>query len=73
MAGDDRAGRQFGQVRLPTLAADGTEDALDPAGNDRLLAKIMPGAKLLLYPGAGHAFLFQDSASFLPAVLRFLS
>jgi hypothetical protein len=33
----------------------------------------MPGAKLLLYPGAGHAFLFQDSASFVPAVLRFLS
>jgi len=25
------------------------------------------------YPGAGHAFLFQDSATFLPAVERFLS
>jgi pimeloyl-ACP methyl ester carboxylesterase len=73
LAGDDPAGRQFGQARLPTLVADGTEDALNPAANDRLLAKIMPGAKLLFYPGAGHAFLFQDSASFLPAVLRFLS
>jgi pimeloyl-ACP methyl ester carboxylesterase len=72
MAGDDPAGRQFGRAALPTLVADGTEDALNPAANDRLLAKIMPGAKLLLYPGAGHAFLFQDSASFLPAVLRFL-
>jgi hypothetical protein len=32
----------------------------------------VPGAKLILYPGAGHAFLFQDMASFLPAVERFL-
>jgi hypothetical protein len=33
----------------------------------------VPGARLMLYSGAGHAFLFQDSAAFLPAVLRFLS
>ena len=32
----------------------------------------VPGSTLILYPGAGHAFLFQDSASFLPAVKRFL-
>lgn len=73
LAGDDPAGRRFGQARLPTLVADGTEDALDPTANDRLLASAVPGAKLLLYSGAGHAFLFQDSAAFLPAVLRFLS
>jgi len=35
-------------------------------------AASVPGAKLLLYPGAGHAFLFQDAASFVPTVERFL-
>jgi pimeloyl-ACP methyl ester carboxylesterase len=72
IAGEDRAGRRFGEARLPILVADGTEDQLDPSANDRSLAASVPGAKLLLYPGAGHAFLFQDSASFLPAVERFL-
>jgi pimeloyl-ACP methyl ester carboxylesterase len=73
IAGDDAAGRQLGEVRIPTLVADGTMDALDPVANARQLASLVPGAKLLLYPGAGHAFLFQDSASFLPAVQSFLS
>ncbi|HEY6294728.1 MAG TPA: alpha/beta hydrolase, partial [Streptosporangiaceae bacterium] len=66
IAGDDPAGRELGQVRTPTLVADGTMDALDPVANARQLASLVPGARLLLYPGAGHAFLFQDLTSFLP-------
>ena len=72
MAGQDPAGRRLADVRLPTLVADGTLDQLDPVANDQALARSVPGAKLILYPGAGHAFLFQDSASFLPAVKQFL-
>jgi pimeloyl-ACP methyl ester carboxylesterase len=73
IAGNDPAGRQLGQLRLPTLVADGTEDQLDPVANDRLLADTIPAAKLILYPDAGHAFLFQDLASFLHAVQQFLA
>jgi pimeloyl-ACP methyl ester carboxylesterase len=73
IAGTDPAGRQLGQVRLPTLVADGTVDQLDPVANDRLLSATVPGAKLILYPDAGHAFLFQDLASFLSAVQGFLA
>jgi pimeloyl-ACP methyl ester carboxylesterase len=72
IAGQDSAGRQLDEVRLPTLVADGTLDQLDPVANDRALARSVPGTKLILYPGAGHAFLFQDSASFLAAVKQFL-
>jgi len=72
MAGKDPAGGQLGQLRLPTLVADGTEDALNPVANDHQLADSVPGARLILYPGAGHAFLFQDTASFVPAVQAFL-
>jgi pimeloyl-ACP methyl ester carboxylesterase len=72
MAGQDQAGPQLGTVRVPLLVADGTVDQLDPRANARTLADSVPGAKLLLYPSAGHAFLFQDMASFLPAVERFL-
>jgi pimeloyl-ACP methyl ester carboxylesterase len=72
IAGEDPAGRRLGDITVPTLVADGTVDALDPVANDRQLASRIPGATLLLYPGAGHAFLFQDLTSFLPAVARFL-
>jgi pimeloyl-ACP methyl ester carboxylesterase len=72
IAGQDPAGRQLTGVRLPTLVADGTLDQLNPVANDRTLAAEVPGAKLILYPGAGHAFLFQDMSTFLPAVHSFL-
>jgi pimeloyl-ACP methyl ester carboxylesterase len=72
LAGQDPAGRRLGDVRLPTLVADGTLDQLDPVANDRALARSVPGSTLILYPGAGHAFLFQDSVSFLASVKRFL-
>jgi pimeloyl-ACP methyl ester carboxylesterase len=72
IAGGDPAGRRLGQIRIPTLVADGTLDRLDPVANDRMLAATVPGATLILYPGAGHAFLFQDAASFLPSLEQFL-
>ena len=72
MAGKDPAGPRFATVRIPLLVADGTLDQLDPSANDHSLADSVPGAKLVLTPGAGHGFLFQDMSSFLPAVERFL-
>lgn len=72
VAGKDPAGLRFATIRLPLLVADGTLDRLDPSANDHSLAASVPGAKLVLYPGAAHGFLFQDMSSFLPAVERFL-
>ena len=72
MAGQDPAGRQLSRIRASTLVADGTLDQLDPTANDWLLALGIRRAHLLLYPDAGHAFLFQDAAQFVPAVERFL-
>jgi pimeloyl-ACP methyl ester carboxylesterase len=57
---------------LPVLVADGTDDVVVPPANSRKLARRIPGAKLRLYPGAGHAFLIQDRARFAAAVHRFL-
>ena len=72
MAGQDPAGRRLRSIQAPTLVADGTLDQLNPVSNDRLLAHGIPRAGLLLYPDAGHAFLFQDAAQFVPVVERFL-
>lgn len=72
LKGTDASGHLVAGVRVPTPVADGTTDALDPAANARLLAATIPGAQLVLYPGAGHGFLFQDAASFIPRLEKFL-
>jgi pimeloyl-ACP methyl ester carboxylesterase len=64
-AGSDPVGREVGSVKVPTLVADGTEDALDPVSNDKQLAALIKGAQLTLYAGAGHAFWFQDESAFV--------
>jgi pimeloyl-ACP methyl ester carboxylesterase len=70
--GRQPAGRKVHDLRLPTLVADGTDDALDPVPNDRMLASLISKAQLALYPDAGHAFWFQDQSRFVPRIERFL-
>jgi pimeloyl-ACP methyl ester carboxylesterase len=72
LAGQDAAGHLVGDIRVPTLVADGTEDQFIGTANARLLASSVPGAKLLLFDDAGHGFLFQDAATFTRAVETFM-
>lgn len=72
-AGKDAALARYRDIAAPTLVADGATDRLVPAANVRTLAAGITGAKLLVYRDAGHAFLFQDAAAFVPAVVSFLS
>jgi len=70
--GTDVAGTKIAAITVPTLIADGAADRLDPLANSHRLAKLIPGAQLALYPDAGHAFLFQDQASFIERIHSFL-
>jgi pimeloyl-ACP methyl ester carboxylesterase len=67
--GTDPAGSKAATIAVPTLVADGTVDQLDPTMNSNTLANLIPGAKLRLYPDAGHAFLFQEQTA-LPALIE---
>jgi pimeloyl-ACP methyl ester carboxylesterase len=71
--GNDPAGHEVARISVPTLIADGTDDQVAPAANDRILAHLIPGARLVLYPDAGHAFLFQDWTRFASLVNSFLT
>ena len=70
--GKDPAGRKTAAISAPTLIADGSADWVDPVANARALARLIPAAKLVLYPDAAHAFLFQDATQFAAAVESFL-
>jgi pimeloyl-ACP methyl ester carboxylesterase len=71
--GTDPVGREVTGISVPTLIADGTADRLDLVANDHALASLIPGSKLVLYPDAGHAFLFQVGTPFTTLLESFLT
>ncbi|HLZ72240.1 MAG TPA: alpha/beta hydrolase [Dehalococcoidia bacterium] len=63
---------QLPQIGCPALVLHGDADELVPAANGRLLAERIPGAKLVLYPGARHGFHVEFAAGSASDVLTFL-
>jgi pimeloyl-ACP methyl ester carboxylesterase len=46
-------------VRIPTLVVVGTADILTPPAQARLIAKLIPGARLEVFPGGGHMLMLE--------------
>ncbi len=53
------ATRTLGTLRVPTLVLAGDADRIVPVENARRLARAIPGARLHVLAGAGHAFPFE--------------
>jgi pimeloyl-ACP methyl ester carboxylesterase len=64
---------RLGDIRMPTLVANGDQDVMVPTVNSYLLAGHIPDARLSIYPGAGHGFLFQYPHEFAAEVNAFLA
>lgn len=45
---------RLGEIRVPTLVVHGADDPMFPLAHGRALADEIPGAELLVVPGAGH-------------------
>jgi 3-oxoadipate enol-lactonase len=60
-------------IGVPTLVIHGENDRLVPAGNGRLIADRIPGAKLVLIPHASHIFLTDQPQIAQEAILNFLN
>jgi pimeloyl-ACP methyl ester carboxylesterase len=50
----------LGHIRAPTLVVHGEEDATMSPENARILADAIPGARLQMWPGAGHAYVTDE-------------
>lgn len=59
-------------VKQPTYVVCGDDDPAVPAFNARLLAALIPGAKLELIAGGGHLLSFEQPHSIADSVTRFL-
>jgi pimeloyl-ACP methyl ester carboxylesterase len=71
--GKDPTGHKANEISVPTLIADGANDHIVAAVNDRDVTNEIPGSQLVMYPDAGHAFLFQEGEPFIFKVRMFLS
>jgi pimeloyl-ACP methyl ester carboxylesterase len=64
---------RLGELKVPTLVANGVSDVMFPAYRSYVISQEAPSAKLILYPDAGHGFLFQYIDDFAGEVERFLA
>jgi pimeloyl-ACP methyl ester carboxylesterase len=55
---------RLGEIKIPTLVANGYEDIMVPTINSFHLSQKIPTAFLITYPDAGHGFLFQYAELF---------
>lgn len=63
---------QLGAIKVPTVIADGQyEEAILPAHTVEL-AKLIPGAKLVIIPNVSHMGMWQDPAAFNKEMTAFL-
>ena len=67
----DLSGR-LGEIRCPTLIVWGERDPLIPLSSGRRLAELIPGSRLHVLPGVGHAPMWERPEEFDRLVLDFL-
>src|SRR5260370_6488683 len=60
------------QIKAPTLVITGAQDVLIPAKNSEIIAAQIPGAKLSIIQGVGHAFMSDAREEFLEVFLPFV-
>jgi pimeloyl-ACP methyl ester carboxylesterase len=59
---------RLAQIRAPTLVITGGGDRLIPPRNSEVLARLIPGARLVVLPGAGHCFPLECEAETIRAL-----
>jgi pimeloyl-ACP methyl ester carboxylesterase len=51
---------RLGEVTTPTLVIHGDEDEMIPVENGRIVASLIPGARLEVFEGVGHLFWLEE-------------
>ena len=59
-------------LRCPTLVIAGTDDSVVPLANAKLIAALIPRARLELLPHAGHLLVMDQAADVAGLVEAFL-
>ena len=60
------------RLSVPTLVMTGDDDPIIPTVNGRILASLIPGARLHVVRGGGHLFLLEEAAASAAVIDEFL-
>ena len=66
-------GQQLRSIRVRTAIADGEHDEAIQRAHTEYMARVIPGAKLVILPHVSHFAMLQDPPAFAAAVLGFLA
>lgn len=67
------AGDRLAGIERPTLVLHGDRDILLPPENGHILAREIPGAKLVIFEGCAHGFTTEEPNRFVSVVREFLA
>jgi 3-oxoadipate enol-lactonase len=62
---------RLSQIKVPTLVIHGETDELVPPDNGRMIADLIPGARLLMLPDASHIFMTDQPEISFKEILNF--
>jgi pimeloyl-ACP methyl ester carboxylesterase len=65
--------KALSNVRCPTLLLTGDLDELIAPQNSRMMAKVIPGAKLMIMPGRGHRVMWEASDECASSISEFIA
>jgi non-heme chloroperoxidase len=57
---EDDSFRELDKIKAPTLVVWGDQDVFLPRSDQEALAAAITGSRLLVYPGAGHTFYWEE-------------
>jgi pimeloyl-ACP methyl ester carboxylesterase len=63
---------RFHELKMPVLIVNGDNDRLCPTENSWVMHRMIEGSQLIIYPRAGHGFLYQHAELFSGHVREFL-
>ena len=63
---------RLGGLQMPTLVIHGETDRLVPPDNGRIIARAIPGSKLLMLPRASHIYMTDQNEAASAAIMTFL-
>jgi pimeloyl-ACP methyl ester carboxylesterase len=61
------------RLRMPTLVLAGDDDPIMPVASSRMLAWLIPDARLHVVRGGGHLFMVDQPETVLPVIDEFLA
>jgi non-heme chloroperoxidase len=69
---DDDSDRELDKIEAPTLIVWGDQDTILPLSDQHTLAEAIPNCRLLVYPGHGHAFYWEDGRRVASDLMAFI-